>query len=33
MDGWEPGAAEALLAGLTRLRDGLAPAKDLPAAA
>jgi DNA-binding MarR family transcriptional regulator len=33
MDGWEPGAAEALLAGLTRLRDGLAPAKDVPAAA
>jgi DNA-binding MarR family transcriptional regulator len=24
IDGWEPGAAEALLAGLTRLRDGLA---------
>jgi DNA-binding MarR family transcriptional regulator len=33
MDGWEPGAAEALLAGLTRLRDGLAAAGNLAAAA
>jgi DNA-binding MarR family transcriptional regulator len=33
VDGWEPGAAEALLAGLTRLRDGLAAAGDIRAAA
>jgi DNA-binding MarR family transcriptional regulator len=31
--GWEPGAAEALLAGLTRLRDDLAAPRDVPAAA
>src|SRR3954454_19503565 len=30
-DGWEPGAAEALLTGLTRLRDGLLPAADASA--
>jgi DNA-binding MarR family transcriptional regulator len=33
IDAWEPGAAEALLAGLTRLRDGLAGAGNVPAAA
>jgi DNA-binding MarR family transcriptional regulator len=33
IDEWEPGSAEALLAGLTRLRDGLAPTQDTPAAA
>jgi DNA-binding MarR family transcriptional regulator len=33
IDEWEPGSAEALLAGLTRLRDGLAPTVDTPAAA
>ena len=27
-DDWEPGAAETLLAGLTRLRDGLLTAAD-----
>jgi DNA-binding MarR family transcriptional regulator len=31
MDEWEPGSAEALLAGLTRLRDGLAAARSVPA--
>ncbi|MCU1605784.1 MAG: hypothetical protein JWP46_2249 [Modestobacter sp.] len=31
MDEWEPGSAEALLAGLTRLRDGLAAARCAPA--
>jgi DNA-binding MarR family transcriptional regulator len=30
-DGWEPGAAEDLLTGLTRLRDGLLAAADAPA--
>jgi DNA-binding MarR family transcriptional regulator len=33
LDEWEPGSAEALLAGLTRLRDGLAAARTAPAAA
>src|SRR4051794_27588051 len=32
-DGWEPGAAEQLLAGLTRLRDGLASTGRTAAAA
>jgi DNA-binding MarR family transcriptional regulator len=33
LDDWEPGAAEALLTGLTRLRDGLAHARNEPPAA
>ena len=33
MDEWEPGTAEALLSGLTRLRDGLAAARSTPAIA
>jgi DNA-binding MarR family transcriptional regulator len=31
LEGWEPGSAEALLAGLTRLRDGLARLSPPPA--
>jgi DNA-binding MarR family transcriptional regulator len=32
IDEWEPGSAAALLAGLTRLRDGLPAARGVPAA-
>jgi DNA-binding MarR family transcriptional regulator len=33
MEGWDPGSAETLLAGLTRLRDGLTAAGSVPATA